>query len=325
MARYLITGGAGFIGSHLAEALVDAGQRVRVLDDLSSGRAENLPDGVELITEDVTRPHAVRQALAGVDGCFHLAAVASVEECRKHWLRSHKVNLGGTITVFEEVARAQARRGYPLPVVYASSAAIYGNPSAVPISETVPPRPENAYGVDKLAGEMHAAVSSRSHQLATVGVRFFNVYGPRQDPNSPYSGVITIFCSLLSQGLQIEIYGDGSQVRDFVYVGDAVAALQRAMAVAAPLPQVFNVCTGIGTSILELGDAIARVSDSPFRPRYRDPRIGDLRISIGDPRRAREVLGFNAAVSLHPGLERTLAAMKSCGGALATGVLTRRE
>ena len=227
MTRYLITGGAGFIGSHLAESLIADGHAVRVLDNFFSGRAENLPAGVELIRADVTRQEAVSDALEGVDGCFHLAAIASVEYCRKNWLRSHAVNLSGTITVFEETRKIQNRTGRIVPVVYASSAAVYGNATQVPISEETPTSPVNAYGVDKLGCEMHAAVGGRIHDLAVVGLRFFNIYGPRQDPNSPYSGVVSIFSRRILEGAPIEIHGDGTQVRDFVYVDDAVRALRR--------------------------------------------------------------------------------------------------
>lgn len=309
MARYLVTGGAGFIGSHLVEVLIADGHLVRVLDDLSSGRIENLPRGVELVTADVTEARAVRRALGDVDGCFHLAAIASVERCRLEWLRSHAVNLAGTITVFEEACRAQQALGRPLPVVYASSAAVYGNPSEIPISEGAPTRPVNAYGVDKLGCELHAAVASRIHKLQTVGLRFFNVYGPRQDPRSPYSGVISVFCQRMLRGVPIEIHGDGNQVRDFVYVRDAVTALRRAMEAATLTPQVYNVCTGVQTNICQLGAIIGRMQGARFSPRYAPERAGDSRVSVGDPRNAREMLKFNAETSLEQGLARTIEAM----------------
>ena len=310
MTRYLITGGAGFIGSHLAESLIADGHAVRVLDNFFSGRAENLPAGVELIRADVTRQEAVSDAMEGVDGCFHLAAIASVEYCRKDWLRSHAVNLSGAITVFDEARKAQSRTGRSVPVVYASSAAVYGNTSQIPISEETPTGPVNAYGVDKLGCEMHAAVGGRIHDLAVIGLRFFNIYGPRQDPNSPYSGVVSIFCRRILEGAPIEIHGDGTQVRDFVYVDDAVRALRRAMRLAVPRePLVFNVCTGTGTRIGELARIIAQVRDVPFAPRYVPSRIGDVQVSIGDPRRARRDLGFSAEIELAQGLARTLAAM----------------
>ena len=309
MARYLVTGGAGFIGSHLVELLIADGHLVRVLDDLSSGRTENLPRGVELVTADVTEQRAVRRALSGVDGCFHLAAIASVERCRHEWLRSHEVNLAGTITVFEEACRAQKALGRPIPVVYASSAAVYGNTNEIPISEGSLTRPTNAYGVDKLGCDLHAAVASRIHQLHTVGLRFFNVYGPRQDPHSPYSGVISVFCQRILRGAPLDIHGDGTQVRDFVYVADAVTALRRAMDTAAAAAQVFNVCTGIGTPIGRLGEIIAQIHDVPFLPQYAPSRVGDLHVSVGDPRKAREMLKFSAETSLRQGLARTIEAM----------------
>ena len=305
MARYLVTGGAGFIGSHLVESLLADGHVVRVLDDLSSGLIENLPPNVDLIQGDVSRQDVVRRAVEGIDGCFHLAAIASVEHCRKDWLRSHTVNLGGTIAVFDELRRARHQRR--LPVVFASSAAIYGDTSQIPISEATPARPASAYAIDKLGCELHAAVASRIHDLEAVGLRFFNVYGPRQAPNSAYSGVISIFCRRLSEGMPIDIQGDGSQVRDFVYIDDAVAALRAAMAVATPAPRVFNVCTGIGTSIIDVAKIIAQILGVRFQPRYVSSRIGDLRISSGDPRLATDALRFAARVPLRQGLERTLA------------------
>ncbi|MGE3781215.1 MAG: NAD-dependent epimerase/dehydratase family protein [Alphaproteobacteria bacterium] len=310
MSRYLITGGAGFIGSHLAESLIANGHAVRVLDNFFSGRAENLPSGVEIIRADVTRQEAVSDAMEGVDGCFHLAAIASVESCRKDWLRSHVVNLSGAITVFDEARKVQSRTGRGVPVVYASSAAVYGNTGQIPLSEEASACPVNAYGVDKLSCEMHAAIGAQLHDLAVIGLRFFNIYGPRQDPNSPYSGVVSIFCQRILEGAPIEIHGDGTQVRDFVHVDDAVNALRLAMRLAAPRqPLVFNVCTGTGTRIGELARIIAEVQGVPFAPRYVPSRIGDVQVSIGNPRKARRGLGFSAEIALAQGLARTLAAM----------------
>jgi len=289
--------------------LVADGHHVRVLDDLSSGRVENLPPGVELVTADVTEQRAVRRALGDVDGCFHLAAIASVERCRHEWLRSHKVNLAGTITVFEEACRAQKALGRPLPVVYASSAAVYGSTDEMPITEGAPTRPVNAYGVDKLGCELHAAVASRMHELHAVGLRFFNVYGPRQDPHSPYSGVISVFCQRILRGAPPEIHGDGNQVRDFVYVQDAVNALRRAIDAATLTPQIYNVCTGVETKICQLGAIIGQMQDVHFSPRFAPERVGDLRVSVGDPGKAREMLKFTAVTLLQQGLEQTIEAM----------------
>jgi len=306
MAHYLITGGCGFIGSHLVDLLLAEGHRVRVLDDLSTGRRENLSSRAELIIGDVADRIAVEESLAGVDGCFHLAAVASVERCNREWLDTHRTNLTGTITVLD-CARATAGRA-AIPVVYASSAAVYGDQPQVPLDETMQPQPLSAYGADKLGCELHARAAALVHGIPAVGLRFFNVYGPRQDPKSPYSGVISIFCDRLSRGLPITIFGDGQQVRDFVYVGDVVRALLLAMQAHGKLPagSVFNVCTGRPTSILTLAHAIASLWKARLGIHHAPPRDGDIRISLGSPRRAAEQLCFYAEVSLLSGLTETL-------------------
>ena len=243
MARYLVTGGAGFVGSHLVELLRVQGHAVRVLDDLSSGSRANLPPQTELVVADVIDTEAVARAFDGVDGCFHLAAIASVERSHRGWVRTHQVNLTGTINVFDQAAR-QAQHRRVVPVVYASSAAVYGDCRAVPIGEDSPANPLSAYGADKLACEFHARIAGAIHGVPTTGLRFFNLYGPRQDPRSPYSGVISIFADRLLRGEPVDIFGDGEQVRDFTYVEDAVAALRRAMVTASTGAPVFNVCTG---------------------------------------------------------------------------------
>lgn len=311
MARYLVTGGAGFIGSHLVEELLAAGHAVRVLDDLSTGNVDNLPSCAELRVASITDPAAVRTALDGVDGCFHLAAVASVERTQKEWWLSHGVNLSGTIAVFEEVHRQQKLRGKPLPVIYASSAAVYGNPRQCPISEDIRTCPLSPYGADKLGCEQHAAVGRSLFGLQTVGLRLFNVYGPRQNPNSPYSGVISIFCDRLLNRKTIEIHGDGRQVRDFVYVKDVVGAFILAMENASSKEDLFNICTGVGTTIVELGNVVSRVCGLPFRASYGPERGGDVRLSVGNPSKASELLGFSSRISLEDGLAETLASMTS--------------
>jgi UDP-glucose 4-epimerase len=313
MARYLITGGAGFIGSHLVDALITEGHFVRILDDLSSGVGENLHRRAELVIGDVTDQGAARSALQGVDGCFHLAAIAAVERGRREWLRCHRVNLSGAITVFEEARQSQAVSGQLLPVVYASSAAVYGNPSEVPISEDAPTSPISAYGVDKLGCDQHAAVAARIYNMSIVGLRFFNIYGPRQDPHSPYSGVISVFCDRILRSRPLTVHSDGQQVRDFVYVDDAIRALHKAMQLArlGPTSRVFNVCGGVGTTILELGKTISEVNDIPFSPDYAPARTGDVRVSVGDPTRAREELKFVTEIPLNKGLARTLESMNA--------------
>lgn len=310
MARYLVTGGAGFIGSHLVDALLGQGHAVRVLDDLSNADGANIPRAVEFIRADVAEPEAVKRAFAGVEGCFHLAAIASVERGNKDWLRTHQVNLTGTINIFN--AARQSQQSGAVPVVYASSAAVYGDRANLPAGERCCAAPVSAYGADKRACELHAGAAGLTHGLHTAGLRFFNVYGPRQDPRSPYSGVIAIFLDRLRRGEPIEIFGDGEQVRDFTYVADAVAALQRAMPAASVRAPVFNICTGTGTTVRRLADTIAGLCRTEFVVYHRPARCGEVPISIGDPRRAAEELGFRARTALADGLALTLDSLAAC-------------
>ncbi len=311
---YLVTGGAGFIGSHLCDALVADGHAVRVLDDLSTGKRTNLPAGVELIEGDIADPDAVQAAVAGVNGCFHLAAIASVARGVDDWLGTHRANLTGTITLFD-IVRREPRQ---VPVVYASSAAVYGDCADLPIAETAPKRPLSAYGADKYGCELHAVVASHVHNVPTVGLRFFNVYGSRQDPRSPYSGVISIFCERLRRGAPVEVFGDGLQTRDFIAVADVVAALRAAQRLAQgdaqrPVPAqrpldapVFNVCTGSATSIAELAHTIAEIVGAAADIRHAPPRAGEIRHSVGAADLSRRMLGLAPSVALRDGLRRVL-------------------
>jgi UDP-glucose 4-epimerase len=303
MKRYLVTGGCGFIGSHLCEALLARGDAVRILDDLSTGRLANKPPEAELVEADVADAARVARAMADVDGCFHLAAVASVERGNEDWLGTHRTNLTGAITIFDA-----ARRG-PVPVVYASSAAVYGDNPATPLAETAKTRPLSAYGADKLGCELHARVAGHVHGIPTVGLRFFNVFGPRQDPKSPYSGVISIFCDRLRAGQEVAIFGDGQQTRDFVYVGDVVKALLAAMRLRPTDSPIFNVCTGRATAIRDLAEVIGGLCGHSPQIAFRPPRSGEIRVSLGDPGHATRVLGVAAETALQDGLERTLASL----------------
>ncbi|MBN8928670.1 MAG: epimerase [Rhodospirillales bacterium 69-11] len=303
MARYLVTGGAGFIGSHLCDALLGRGETVRVLDDLSSGSRANLPPQVELQIGDVADPEAMRQAVQDVDGCFHLAAIASVARGVSDWLGTHRTNLTGTIGVFDALQRA----GLRVPVVYASSAAVYGDGPDGSAAEDTPTRPLSAYGADKLGCELHARVASHVFGIPTVGLRFFNVYGARQDPRSPYSGVISIFCDRLPRGTPVEIFGDGGQTRDFIHVSDIVAGLLAAMKLRAAEATVLNLCTGQPTSILALARLVADLSGSAAEVRHAAPRAGEIRHSVGSPARARQILGLGEPRPLREGLRDLLA------------------
>ncbi|MBV1799989.1 NAD-dependent epimerase/dehydratase family protein [Siccirubricoccus sp. G192] len=320
MATFLVTGGCGFIGSHLCAALRARGDQVRVLDDLSTGSAGNLAPGATLLRGDVADPAAVRDAMAGVDGCFHLAAIASVERGVREWLGTHRVNLSGTIALLE-AARPGGAHGKPdaIPVVYASSAAVYGDHAVLPIDEAAPARPLSAYGADKLGCEQHARVAGIVHGIPTLGLRFFNVFGPRQDPRSPYSGVISIFCDRLSRGEAVQVFGDGRQTRDFVFVTDVVAALLAAMRVASPAAPVFNVCTGQPTSVRELAEVVARLCETPLELRHGPARAGEIQHSLGSPARAREALHLGMPVGLRAGLAEVVAWLRAGRPGLVDG------
>lgn len=305
MAEYLVTGGCGFIGSHLAESLSARGDRVRILDDLSTGKRENAPDGAEIIVGDVADEALVAKAMAGCDGCFHLAAVASVQRGNEQWIATHRANLTGAITVFE--AARNAKDGAAVPVVYASSAAVYGDNPDIPLGEGAATRPLSAYGADKLGCELHGRVASHVHGVPTVGFRFFNVYGPRQDPHSPYSGVIAIFAERLARGEGITIHGDGGQNRDFVFVRDVVRYLLAAMERPELAPAVYNICTGRPTTVLQLAETIAEVCRVPLQVAHDAPRTGDIRQSLGDPSGVAAAFGFTADTRLDDGLRQTLA------------------
>lgn len=297
----LVTGGAGFIGSHLVDSLLADGFRVRVLDDLSTGKRRNLDPCVELVVADVADRATVAAAMAGTAGVFHLAAVASVARANEDWPGTHRSNQAGTVAVLD-AARAAGR----LPVVYASSAAIYGDTGGEPAHEGLTPNPATAYGVDKLGSELHARVGSRIHGVPTLGLRFFNVYGPRQDPSSPYSGVISIFARKVAEGAAIVLHGDGGQTRDFVHVTDVVAHLRAAMqqlrAEPAAAGQALNVCTGRAVAVRDLALLLGRLRGAPPRIEHGPARPGDIRHSRGRPEAAVAALGVRAAMALEDGL-----------------------
>lgn len=298
---YVVTGGAGFIGSHLSAYLRERGSRIRILDNLSSSAAIRASEGIELRIGDVRNSEDVEAALEGAVGVFHLAAVASVQQCQHAWADSSATNALGSIKVFEACSKAN------LPVVYASSAAVYG--AVAPGRETGPAEPIGPYGIDKLVIEMHAAAHDRLGAFASCGLRFFNVYGEGQKPDSPYSGVISIFADRLMRGLPIQFFGSGTQVRDFVYVGDVCRALEAGMTWSQRTNRsmVANVCTGRQTSIRALATAMAECAGMTlYQYSQHNARPGDINASWGDPQVAEEVLSFVAAVELKDGLSRIL-------------------
>jgi UDP-glucose 4-epimerase len=303
MAHFLVTGGCGFIGSHLADTLIENGHDVRVLDNLSTGKLENLAPKAEFLEGDITNADTVPEAMSGMDGVFHLAAVSSVSRTMTEWRECHTINLTGAINIFDAASRVP---GGPIPVVYASSAAVYGNCQATKLNETSPTDPISAYGADKLGCELHARVATRQHGVPTLGLRLFNVYGPRQDPTSPYAGVISIFADRARRNLPLEICGDGEQVRDFVFVRDAVKFFVSAMGDGRARGQVYNVCTGRGIGIGNLADMIGELIGGTPERRYKPPRAGDIRHSVGNPDSALAGLGCRADTPIRHGLAQTL-------------------
>lgn len=301
-AHCLVTGGAGFIGSHLVDALKAAGARVRVLDNFSTGKWENLPAGVEIVEGDVRDRDAVERAMRGITHVFHLAAIASVAASIEDPLTTDEVNVRGTLHVLEAARAAKVRR-----VVFASSAAVYGEPEVVPVHERMAARPASPYAVSKLAGEAYCCAAFTTYGVETVPLRYFNVYGPRQDPRSPYSGVISLFAAAVREGRAPTIFGDGHQTRDFVYVADVVHA--NLLAATAPrelcgIP--YNCGTGQQTSLRELLSVLEDLCGKRIEAQFAPPRAGDVRHSCADITAIRRALGFSPRVPLREGLRALL-------------------
>lgn len=316
MKRYLVTGGCGFIGSHLVDALLARGHAVRVLDDLSTGSLSNLSDAAEFVRGDILDATLVDECLADIDGCYHLAAIASVRGSEKTPPRAHQVNLTGSITLFDAVAR-HPDAGNTLPVVFASSAAVYGDAEEVPSLEGGRTKPISDYGADKLAVELYARDRWQRSGVPSIGLRLFNVYGPRQDPGSLYSGVISIFMDRLLGDAPAEIFSDGEQVRDFVYVGDAVAHLVAAMDLPPTGAEIFNVCTGRGMTINRLYSVLQELTGTNRAASYQPERTGEISTSIGDRRAVERRLSVKVNTDLYEGLELTLQNNIASGGGVA--------
>ncbi|BAE50241.1 NAD-dependent epimerase/dehydratase family protein [Paramagnetospirillum magneticum] len=307
--HYLVTGGCGFLGSRLVSALLAAGHGVTVLDILAREKASAVPADVRLLAGDVAQPEIVARAMDGVDGCFHLAAVASVEQCNRRWAETHRINQGGCVNVLD--AARLAGRERPIPVVLASSAAVYGASGAIPLDEAAPAWPVSPYGADKLGGELHARVSASTFGGRVTALRIFNAFGPGQVPDSPYSGVISIFIDRAMKGEDLVIFGDGAQIRDFVFVDDVVRGFRRAMGVlessSEPRAAIYNVCGGMGVEIGHLARTVIDLCQSPSRVVHAPARTGDIRLSVGNPAAAHAELGFVPSSRLEDGLAATIA------------------
>jgi nucleoside-diphosphate-sugar epimerase len=299
--RVLITGGAGFIGSHLAELLLERGVEVRVFDSLISGRRERVPAAAEFIQGDIRDRAALAAAMEGVTHVAHLAALVSVPISMADPLTTHEVNVTGT----ENVLDAMRQKGV-VRIVYATSAAVYGDEPSLPKRETSPLLPQSPYALSKAVNEMQAGMYERTYGLSSAGLRFFNVYGPGQAGNHPYASVIPRWIEAVRAGKGITVYGDGSQTRDFVHVRDVAAALYQAL--MADATGVFNIASGEEVSLKQLYELIAEISGDDLDVKNDAPRAGDIVRSVADISRAREMLGFVPSVEFRKGVEELVKA-----------------
>lgn len=301
--RVLITGGAGFIGSHMSELCLRRGHAVRVIDNLSTGKRENLPPHarLEFIEGDIGDAPTVNAVMIGVDAVVHLAAVASVQASIDDPIATHRTNFDGTLNLLEA-----ARINGVTRFIYASSAAVYGDTERLPVGEDTPLNPLSPYAADKLAGEHYLKYYQRKHNLAGTAFRFFNIYGPRQDPSSPYSGVISIFVERLRQQQGVTLFGDGRQTRDFVYVGDLVGILYAALLRPELAGAVLNVGTGKQQSLLDLLTYLEDMSGRKIPRTHAPARVGDIVHSRADVTRLRAAMGEVPQTPLADGLKALL-------------------
>lgn len=308
MATALVTGGAGFIGSHLCEQLLKDGYNVRVLDNFTTGQKGNLSgclQEIEFIQGDIRDPVAVSRSVQGVELVFHLAAQISVVESMKDPAGCFDINVTGTNLLLQTAAEMGVKK-----VVISSSAAVYGNQDRLPIAENNPLHPLSPYAASKQMDEILAGLYTRSYHLPVACLRYFNVFGPRQNPNSPYAAAIPIFIRRILDGKSVVIYGDGGQTRDFIYVTDiARANILAAKSIKAD-DGVMNICTGKQVSILELVMELQRIISGPSEIQKQSPRIGDIYHSYGNPQKAHDLIAFNPEVDFIEGLTRTIEWMK---------------
>lgn len=301
--KVLISGGAGFIGSHLTEQLLAAGHSVRILDNLSTGKRENLPTHPQLdfVLGDIRDQGLVMEVVAGVDAIAHLAAVASVQASVDDPTGTHETNFDGTLYLLEAARKNNIRR-----FLYASSAAVYGDNTRLPLAEAETPNPLSPYAVDKLAGEYYLRFYHAKFGIETTAFRFFNIFGPRQDPSSPYSGVISIFIDRVRQGAGVTLFGDGRQTRDFVYVGDLAALLVQALARPETVGETINVGCGKQCSLLELLEALEKLTGKPIARRFEAARLGDIVHSRADITKLVRLSGKAPATDMATGLSAIL-------------------
>ena len=303
MAHYLVTGGAGFIGSHLCEELVRRGERVRVVDSLITGKRQNLAHlpQVEFMQGDLADIDVARRAVQDVEYVLHQAAIPSVPRSVEDPVTSNRANIDASLNILVAARDAGVRR-----LVYAGSSSAYGNSEVLPKVETMPTAPLSPYALQKLVAEQYCQMFTTLYKFETVTIRYFNVFGPRQDPSSPYSGVISLFISALCDGRRPTIYGDGEQTRDFTYVANVVDGVLRACQAPAASGEVINVATAGRISLNQLFAIVRREVGSSLEPVYSDPRAGDVRDSQADISKAQRLLGYAPIVSFEEGLGRTV-------------------
>jgi nucleoside-diphosphate-sugar epimerase len=303
MGHYLVTGGAGFIGSHMAEELVRRGERVRVVDSLITGHRANLAHlpQVEFLEGDLADSAVARRAVEGIDYVLHQAAIPSVPRSVEDPVTSNRANIDASLNVLVAARDAKVRR-----VVYAGSSSAYGDTPTLPKVETMATAPLSPYALQKLVAEQYCQMFTRLYGLETVTTRYFNVFGPRQDPSSPYSGVISLFISGLCENRRPHIYGDGEQTRDFTYVANVVDGVLRACTAPLASGEVINVATGGRISLNHLFRTVKDVVGATVEPIYGPPRAGDVRDSQADISKARQILGYEPLVTFEQGLERTI-------------------
>jgi len=303
MAAYLVTGGAGFIGSHLAEELIRRGHVVRVVDNLATGKRRNLAHlpAVEFLEGDLADLAVCVRAVQGMDYVLHEAAIPSVPRSIEDPVTSNRSNIDASLNVLVAARDARVKR-----LVYAGSSSAYGNTPVLPKHEDMPPRPLSPYALQKFVAEQYCQLFTRLYGLETVTIRYFNVFGPRQDPGSPYSGVISLFFAALLGGTEPVIYGDGEQTRDFTYVANVVDGVLRACEAPNVAGEVINVATGQAISLNELLLVMKNLVGSTVAARHLLPRAGDVRDSLADIAKARDLLGYSPSVPVRDGLQKTL-------------------
>jgi nucleoside-diphosphate-sugar epimerase len=303
MPHYLVTGGAGFIGSHLCEELVRRGERVRVVDSLITGKRQNLAHlpQVEFMAGDLADIDVARRAVHGIEYVLHQAAIPSVPRSVEDPLTSNRANIDASVNILVAARDAKVKR-----LVYAGSSSAYGNSEVLPKVETMPTAPLSPYALQKLVAEQYCQMFTTLYGFETVTIRYFNVFGPRQDPSSPYSGVISLFISALCDGRCPTIYGDGEQTRDFTYVANVVDGVLRACHAPGASGEVINVATAGRISLNQLFAIVKREVGSSLEPNYSNPRAGDVRDSQADIGKAQRLLGYTPIVSFEDGLGRTV-------------------